>query len=92
MADAGTPRERELSPDDDHGYLWRLNAYWRYESVAGGVIAECESVSLSRSVPFGLQYLAGPLIRSAARESMAHTLEALTLLKSNRETKDSRFR
>lgn len=21
--------ERELSPDDDHGFLWRLNSYWR---------------------------------------------------------------
>jgi hypothetical protein len=91
VADAGTPRERELPAADDHGYLWRLNAYWRYEATAGGVIAECESVSLSRSVPFGLQYLAGPLIRRAARESMERTLAALTVLKSNRETKDSRF-
>jgi hypothetical protein len=91
VAEAGTPRERELSVPEDHGYLWRLNAYWRYEAVAGGVIAECESISLSRSVPFGLQYLAGPLIRSAARESMERTLDALTVLKSNRETKDSRF-
>jgi len=33
---------------DDRGFLWRLNAYWRYEQVAGGVIAECESITLSR--------------------------------------------
>lgn len=91
VTEAGTPRERELSLAEDHGYLWRLNAYWRYEAVAGGVIAECESISLSRSVPFGLQYLAGPLIRSAARESMERTLAALTVLKLNRESKDSRF-
>jgi hypothetical protein len=91
VTEVGTPRERALSSAEDHGYLWRLNAYWRYEAVAGGVIAECESISLSRSVPFGLQYLAGPLIRSAARESMERTLEALTVLKLNRESKDSRF-
>ncbi|MEO8481165.1 MAG: hypothetical protein ABI634_03080 [Acidobacteriota bacterium] len=77
VTNAGTPGERELTPAEDHGYLWRLNAYWRYQAVAGGVIAECESVSLSRRVPFGLQSLAGPLIRSAARESMERTLEAL---------------
>lgn len=91
VSDAGTSRERELSRADDHGFLWRLNAYWRYEAVAGGVIAECESITLSRSVPFGLQYLAGPLIRSAGRESMERTLAALTVFKSNRESKDSRF-
>jgi len=79
VADPGTPREHEMSAAEDHGYLWRLNAYWRYETVPGGVIAECESISLSRSVPFGLQYLAGPLIRSAARESMERTLDALRI-------------
>jgi hypothetical protein len=62
---------------DDRGFLWRLNAYWRYEAVPGGVIAECESVSLSRDVPFGLGLVAGPIIRSTARESMERTLESL---------------
>jgi len=77
VADAGTPQERELRPGEDRGFLWRLNAYWRYEAVPGGVMAECESVSLSRSVPFGLQTVAAPFIRSAARESMERTLEQL---------------
>lgn len=74
---AGTALERARPAGDDRGFLWRLNAYWRYEAVAGGVLAECESVSLSRSVPFGFQTLAGPLIGSAARESMARALEEL---------------
>ena len=69
-----TPRERELRLGEDHGYLWRWNSYWRYEEVAGGVIAECESVSLSRTVPSVVSYIAGPLIRSTARESMERTL------------------
>jgi len=42
VSDANTPQERELPVGDDRGFLWRLNAYWRYEQVAGGVIAECE--------------------------------------------------
>ncbi len=71
------PNERELRPGDDHGYLWRWNSYWRYEEVAGGVIAECESVSLSRRVPSVVSYVVGPLIRSTARESMERTLATM---------------
>ena len=72
-----TPQERELPVGDDRGFLWRLNAYWRYEDVAGGVIAECESMSLSRDVPSLVRYLVSPLIESTARESMIRTLLAL---------------
>jgi hypothetical protein len=70
----GTASERELPLGHDRGFLWRLNAYWRYEEVPGGVIAECESLTLSRSVPYGLQTIASPLIASAARESMDKVL------------------
>jgi len=75
--DAGQPGERELAPGEDQGFLWRLNAYWRYEAVPGGVIAECESISLSRNVPFGLGAVVGPIVRSTARESMERTLASL---------------
>ena len=73
----GTPAERELRPGDDSGYLWRWNSYWRYEEAPGGVIAECESISLSRDVPSVVRYVAASLIRSTARDSMARTLTAL---------------
>lgn len=75
--DPGLPTERIRTPGDDRGFLWRLNAYWRYEAVTTGVIAECESISLSRDVPFGLSYVVGPIVRSTARESLARTLLAL---------------
>lgn len=74
---AGTSREQERPAGQDRGFLWKLNAYWRYEAVAGGVIAECESISLSRDVPFGLGAIVGPIIRSTARESMERTLQSL---------------
>lgn len=77
LQDVGTPQERERASGEDRGFLWRLNAYWRYQAVPGGVIAECESISLSRDVPFGLGAIAGPIIRSTARESMERTLESL---------------
>lgn len=76
VADPNTPREHELAKDDDHGYLWRWNAYWRYEQVAGGVIAECESVSLSRGLPVMLFFLR-PIVSGTAMESMERTLRAV---------------
>jgi hypothetical protein len=73
----GTQRERVLPAGRDDGYLWRLNSYWRYEQVAAGVIAECESITLSRRIPFGLRTIAGPIVSSTARESMEAALSAV---------------
>lgn len=73
----GTSSEIELPQGDDRGFLWRLNGYWRYEAAPGGVIAECESISLSRDVPFLVDYIAGRIIEGTARESMERTLVAL---------------
>lgn len=70
----GTPGEREKSAGDDRGFLWRLNAYWRYEQVDGGVIVELESLTLSRSAPFGLASVVRPIIDRIARESINRTL------------------
>ncbi|MEO7191100.1 MAG: hypothetical protein ABI051_08590 [Vicinamibacterales bacterium] len=77
LDDVGTAAERRLPAGEDHGFLWRLNAYWRYSAVPGGVIAECESLTLSRGVPFGLRTIARPIIDSTARESMTSALEAV---------------
>ncbi len=40
--------DQELAPEDEYGYLWRLNQYWRFEQTEGGVYAELELISLSR--------------------------------------------
>ncbi len=80
LANAGTPEERERSADDDNGFLWRLNAYWRYEAVPGGVIVECESVSLSRAVPLLVRPVANPIVDRVARESLNRTLTGLRTL------------
>jgi len=71
---AGTPEERERAPGDDRGFLWRLNSYWRYEEVPGGVIVELESLTLSRNIPFGLATVVRPVIERIARESIVRTL------------------
>jgi putative flippase GtrA len=61
----------------DHGFLWRLHSYWRYEETGGGVLVELRSLTLSRHVPALVRPIAGPLVNRVARESMVRTLEAL---------------
>jgi putative flippase GtrA len=77
VADPGTPAEREKGPGEDHGFLWRLNAYWRYEQADGGVYLECESVSLSRSVPLLARPFVNGVVERIARESLRRTLLSL---------------
>lgn len=74
---AGTPRERALPEGNDHGYMWRLNSYWRYKQFADGVLVEVESLSLSRDLPPIIGSLIRPIVTSTARESMARTLVSL---------------
>lgn len=61
----------------DHGFLWRLNSYWRYQQTDNGVAVSLQSLTLSRDVPMLLKPLAGGIIPRIARESMSRTLEAL---------------
>ena len=69
--------EREKPEGNDNGFLWRMNSYWRYQKVSGGVIVECETITLSRSIPFLLEGLARPIINNVAGESMERTLREL---------------
>jgi putative flippase GtrA len=62
---------------DDHGFLWRLNSYWRYTQVGESVQIDMLSLSLSRSVPPILVRIAMPIINRVARESMLQALEAV---------------
>ncbi len=74
---AGTPAEREKPKGKDRGFLWRLNSYWRYQQVDGGVLVECESLTLSRGVPAILALFVKPIITGVARESMERTLSSM---------------
>ena len=72
----GSARERVLPPDSGHGFLWRLNSYWRFEERDGGVYVECRAISLTRDVPFGLGWVVEPIIRKLPKQSLIHTLSA----------------
>ena len=76
IADAGRPYERTLSDAESHGYMWRLNSYWRFSKVSDGVVVECEAISLTRDVPTGLGWLVGPFVKDIPRESLEKTLRA----------------
>jgi hypothetical protein len=73
----GTPQERLRPEGDDHGFMWRLNTYWRYEERDGGVVIEVESVTLSRELPLLLRPVARPIINHIARETLARTLQSI---------------
>jgi|SRR5436190_5444239 len=62
----------------DRGFLWRLNSYWTYRQVAGGVVVRLESITLSRSIPSVLRPIAMPIAQHVARESMARTLDTFS--------------
>jgi len=77
IEDPGAPNERARPPGDDRGFFWRLNAYWRYEETPDGVIAEVESLTLSRSIPLVVRPLVGVFVNRIARESVRSTLDGL---------------
>ena len=76
LRDSGKPTEHEAPPGHDHGYLWRLNTYWRLEEKDGGVYLECQSISLTTTPPFGLGWLVNPIVRALPPESLTHLLSA----------------
>jgi hypothetical protein len=69
--------EHALGPDEEHGFLWRLNTYWTYEERDGGLYMQIESVSLTRSIPTGLKWLVQPFVEKVPRDSLEFTLEAV---------------
>ena len=70
-----TPTEREKPVGHDGGYLWRLYTYWRFLERDGGTYVQCEAISLTRGIPFGVGWLVGPFVTSIPRESLTFTLE-----------------
>jgi len=70
----GTASERRTPADQTFGFLWRLNTYCAFKEVAAGTYEQCESVSLTRDVPFGLGPIVRPLVSGIPRETLEFTL------------------
>jgi hypothetical protein len=72
----GKGDERDRTPGDDSGYLWRMETWWRMIERDSGVYVQSEVASLTRDVPAGLGWLIGPFVTSIPKESLTFTLEA----------------
>jgi hypothetical protein len=51
-----------------------LNSYWKFLERDGGVYIQCESISLTRSIPWWAT-IARPLITGIPKESLTYTLQ-----------------
>jgi hypothetical protein len=76
VSEPGKPSERELPVGKDRGLMWRMYDYWFFEEKDGGVVVECESVTLTRDVPFGMRKLLSPIIHGLPAESLRKGLES----------------
>jgi hypothetical protein len=74
VKDADKPDGEELPVGSGHGYLWRLNTYWRFEEKDGGVYLQCEALSLTRDMPTGLGWLLRPLVTAIPKASLNRAL------------------
>lgn len=72
----GKSDERERSHNDDGGYLWGMETWWRMVEKDGGVYVQSEVVSLTRDIPAGLGWLIGPFVASIPKETLSFTLQA----------------
>ena len=71
----GTPRERTRPEGDDRGFAWRLNNYCSFEERDEGTLMQCESITLTRDIPF-LLGVVRPFVTGVPREKLTLTLEA----------------
>jgi len=75
VAAPGQSGEHELPSGQDRGFLWRLYGYWFYEERDDGVYITCESITLTRDIPFGMATLLGPVVHDLPGESLRKSLE-----------------
>ncbi|MGH9727349.1 MAG: hypothetical protein ACRD4V_02010 [Candidatus Acidiferrales bacterium] len=76
VQNAGEAVEREKSPENDSGFLWRLDSYWSFEQADGGVYIQCRAISLTRDIPTGLNWIVAPFIKNVPAKSLRFTLSA----------------
>jgi hypothetical protein len=75
ISNAGKPNERELPVGRDRGLVWRVNGYWFFEESDGGVFITCESITLTRDIPFLLAKVLSPIVHELPAEALKNSLE-----------------
>lgn len=74
IKDPAHPDGPEEPVGQGHGYLWRLNTYWRFEAKDGGVYIQLEALSLTRDIPYGFGWLIKPLVTKIPKQSLDRAL------------------
>jgi hypothetical protein len=85
----GKSNEREKPREEDNGFLWGMETWWRMEEKDNGVYLQSEVVSLSRDIPAGLGWMIGPFVTAVPKESLMFTLEATKKAVLSLRTKNS---
>ena len=75
VSDPGKPGEHELPVGQDRGLLWRMYGYWFFEEKDGGVYVSCQSITLTRDIPFVMAKLLSPIIHELPAEQVRNALE-----------------
>ena len=73
----GSAAERRHPADHRNSYLWRLNTYCSFEQRSEGVYEQCESISLTRSIPWAARWIVSPLVTGIPRDTLEMTLGAV---------------
>jgi len=75
ISNAGKQSEHELPPGHDRGLVWRVNGYWFFEESDGGVFVTCQSITLTRDIPFLLAKVLSPIVHELPAEALKTSLE-----------------
>ena len=70
----GKAGERRLPVTTGPGYLWRVHSITRMVERDGGVYVEVEALALSRDIPLSLRWMAEPIVRREAKNSILTSL------------------
>jgi hypothetical protein len=76
VENAGKKDEREKTPGEDDGFMWRMETWWRMEARDGGVYVQSEVASLTRDIPTGLRWMIKPFVTDIPKESLSFKLQA----------------
>jgi len=75
IGNPGKQNEHELPTGHDRGLMWRINGYWFFEESDGGVFITCNSITLTREIPFLLAKVLSPILHELPEEALKNSLE-----------------
>jgi len=68
--------EREKPEGNDRGTMWRFNNYCPFEARDRDIYMQCESISLSRGIPFLVRAFVGPFVNGLPRDKLTFNFES----------------